>query len=177
MSIPKAPAPGTTAIVCGDMVTATDRGDRMPLYEVRSMSGGRVVHWCWDAIIQICWGWPSPTEMGRTEVRAWRAGRFGRGRTVFHVDGEDLEIEHWASVGDWNVVLFFEGGRRIQVDRHDRIVSDSANEPHRITGSVSRPDEPCLAPDPVLDPDTVKTRAMLAGEAPSGQISLFGGAS
>ncbi|MGH1343824.1 MAG: hypothetical protein ACRBN8_19865 [Nannocystales bacterium] len=176
MSRPVPPPAGTTALVCGETVTAIDRGERMPLYEVRGRHGLRMVHWCWDAIAQYCWGWLSTSEMGLTEARAWHAKRFGRGRTAFHIDGEDFPIKSWANVGKWHVVLFLEGGRRVELDRQDNVVSDSWWKVPRAVETA--PVRPALAVDADLaeDPDPVRGRVMLAGEAPCSQLSLFGGA-
>jgi len=171
---PVAPPPGTTTLVCGETVTAVDRGERMPQYEVRDQHGLRMVHWCWDAVAQYCWGGLSPSEMGLTEARAWHAKRFGRGRTAFHIDGEDIPIKSWANVGKWHVVLFLDGGRRLELDRGDNVVADSWQDAPRVV-EIPRP-TPAAEPVFAQEPDPVQGRATLAGETPCSQLSLFGGA-
>ena len=183
MSAPTPPEPGQTKIISGETVTVIERPDRMPLYEVRGQHGVRMVHWCWEAICHCCWGWVARSISGQVEAATWHSRRFGRNRPTLHVDGVDLEIKHWAVITGWHVSLYFEGGRRIVVDEGDRIVSDS-DWPAEVAGQIRRlcrepapqfEPEPQPEPAPQPEPDLATTRAMLAGRAPSPQLSLFGG--
>lgn len=175
MSAPVAPPPGETTIVAGDTVVAYERDQGGPLYEVRGMHGVRMTHWCWEAICHCCWGWVAKTIGGTAAVHAWHAGRFGRSRDTFHIDGSDIRIESWAVITDWHVVLFLEGGRRVEVDRDDSIIRDSY---HRAPADAS--ERARLSPPrvPAAEDSAARhSRAIFAGEASSAQMSLFGGAS
>ena len=172
MSAPTPPAPGETKTFAGDTVTAIAREGRPPLYEVRGREGLRMSHWSWEAICQCCWGWVATTLSGLAAARDWHARRFGRDRESFHIDGVDLRIESWAIVSNWHVALFLDGGRRVEVDRSDNIVADSANA-GRPAPPASSPSLPTVS---IPDPDPRQTRAVLSGDMPSPQLSLFGGA-
>lgn len=178
MSGPKPPEPGITKVMPGGEVVVAQQGERGTLYEVRDGNGIRIVHWSWEAICHICWGWTARSMGAVAAVRDWHSRRFGRGRDTFHLDGRDLRISSWAVVGGWNVVLFIEGGRRIVLDETDRVVFDSATSPPSVR-SVAHPSPEDHLGEVIggAEVDPAATRAALTGSVPSPQLSLFGGVS
>lgn len=177
---PKPPEPGTTKIMSGGETVVATQSDRGVIYEVIRKNGSRISHFSWEVLCHICWGWTARTIGAVAMVRDWHSRRFGRGRDTFHLDGFDLRISSWAVVDGWHVVLFIEGGRRIELDETDRVVFDS-NFDKPASQAPVRPPAHASPEDDLGDvvggpePDPVETRAAINGRA-SSQLSLFGGA-
>lgn len=179
MSGPKPPEPGITKVMPGGETVVALQGERGTLYEVSDENGIRIVHWSWEAICHICWGWTARSIGAVAAVREWHSRRFGRGRDTFHLDGLNLRISSWAVVDGWHVVLLIQGGRRVVLDETDRVVFDSDfDEP--VSPAPVRPPAHASPEDylgevvggPELDPAT--TRAAVTGSPPPPQLSLFG---
>lgn len=159
---------------CGEVATAVGHEDRQDTYVVENADGKLVLrHWSWEVVCQARWGWPCSSVGGMAAAEALHASRF-RNRETFHIDGANLKIEDWSVVGRWHVALRLEGGRRIEVDRGDRVVSDSewSTATPKIVSAPKSPVNRSSEPDPVVEPVPVPEPEPVV--EPSGQLSMFG---
>jgi hypothetical protein len=108
-----------------------------------------------------------PTVGELAQAEAHHAARFGRGSGTFEIGDEVLKIASWSVVSNWHVLLGLEDGRRVEVDPDNNVVKVWSDSPSSMSPAAALP---------TTEEDPKATRAILSGEQPSPQLSMFEGA-